>query len=245
MTSAHRPVSDPVVTGIGADQEWPPLSDGTVILRPFTLANIEGHLAGEDDELRRWLGGGASTADSVRRWISDAQWQWRHGGPALTFAICRGEDVVGLIEATIGAAHMAGWARATRMSRTGCIPMIAARATFSELCASWRASWRIVDRRSTIRNSLFAPLQATRLDIGLPDSDDDDIARVRDVEAERKQLASSWEDCDRSVNGQGVDRNAAAIEVAAACVGAGVCVNARQSRKKLVVKASSAMCLLQ
>ena len=86
------------------------LGDGTVILRPFTLGDIESHLAGEDAELRRWLSGRTSTVDSVRRWILHAQEQWRDGGPAITFAICHGADVVGMVEANTDAASLVGLA---------------------------------------------------------------------------------------------------------------------------------------
>ncbi|MEV0292273.1 GNAT family N-acetyltransferase [Nocardia sp. NPDC050710] len=41
------------------------LSDGVISLRPITVADAQAHLAGEDSELVRWSGGGASTLEGV------------------------------------------------------------------------------------------------------------------------------------------------------------------------------------
>jgi hypothetical protein len=42
------------------------LTDGTATLRPLRPADAAAHLAGEDDELVKWLNGGAGTAATVR-----------------------------------------------------------------------------------------------------------------------------------------------------------------------------------
>ena len=47
----------------------PELSDGVVLLRPLSRSDACDHLAGEDEELVRWLNGGPGTVDTVARHI--------------------------------------------------------------------------------------------------------------------------------------------------------------------------------
>jgi RimJ/RimL family protein N-acetyltransferase/8-oxo-dGTP pyrophosphatase MutT (NUDIX family) len=79
----------------GAD----PITDGVVTLRPFSVEDIEAHVAGEDDELRLWFGQpGPSTGDRmvdvVARWRDE-----RDAGTRLTFAVHVEGAAVGFVEA--------------------------------------------------------------------------------------------------------------------------------------------------
>lgn len=78
------------------------LNDKVIILKPFTLADAEAHLAGEDEEQIRWLGEGhKSTIESVKNWIQNSQKSWNGGGTVFVFAIWSIEDcrLVGMVEA--------------------------------------------------------------------------------------------------------------------------------------------------
>src|SRR3712207_559022 len=76
------------------------LTNGVITLRPFVVDDAEAHLAGEDDELIRWLNGGPGTLERIRRWIERNREQWLTDGPIASFAV---EDaagtLVGMIEA--------------------------------------------------------------------------------------------------------------------------------------------------
>ncbi|MEU0875510.1 GNAT family N-acetyltransferase [Nocardia brasiliensis] len=63
------------------------ISDGVVALRPITMADAEAHLAGEDDELARWLNGGRGTLETVARHIGRCVKQWEEHGANRTFAV--------------------------------------------------------------------------------------------------------------------------------------------------------------
>ena len=65
----------------------PELSDEVVVLRPLSRSDAHHHLAGEDEELVRWLNGGPGTVDTVARHIAAAQEMWMAGGPTFSFAI--------------------------------------------------------------------------------------------------------------------------------------------------------------
>jgi RimJ/RimL family protein N-acetyltransferase len=65
----------------------PELSDGVVALRPLSWSDAQDHLAGEDEELVRWLSGGPGTVDTVARHIAAAQHMWLAGGPTFSFGI--------------------------------------------------------------------------------------------------------------------------------------------------------------
>lgn len=79
------PISD---RGTFANHEPLSLSDGTVVLRPLALHDAAAHLAGEDAAMSKWLSGGISTEETVRRHIVRSQALWRDGGPIFAFAIC-------------------------------------------------------------------------------------------------------------------------------------------------------------
>ena len=65
----------------------PMLSDEVILLRPLSRSDAHDHLAGEDEELVRWLNGGPGTVDTVARHIAAAQEMWMAGGPTFSFAI--------------------------------------------------------------------------------------------------------------------------------------------------------------
>lgn len=58
------------------------------------------HLAGEDDEMAKWVSGGRSTMASVRAFIDRSQQSWRNGGPRRPFGIFDSATgkLIGLIE---------------------------------------------------------------------------------------------------------------------------------------------------
>ncbi|MEV0143464.1 MULTISPECIES: hypothetical protein [unclassified Nonomuraea] len=51
--------------------------DGTVTLSPLCLDDVDAHLAGEDDELVRYLNGGPGTRATVEAYIRRCVDQWR------------------------------------------------------------------------------------------------------------------------------------------------------------------------
>jgi RimJ/RimL family protein N-acetyltransferase len=63
------------------------LTDGTITLRPLRPADAAAHLAGEDDELAKWLNGGVSTPATVRTHIDRAAAMWAADGPTFNFGI--------------------------------------------------------------------------------------------------------------------------------------------------------------
>ncbi|WP_378739200.1 GNAT family N-acetyltransferase [Nocardia brasiliensis] len=63
------------------------ISDGVVALRPITVADAEAHLAGEDDELARWLNGGRGTLETVVRHFDRCVRRWQENGDSRTFAV--------------------------------------------------------------------------------------------------------------------------------------------------------------
>ncbi len=78
------------------------LTDGVLTLRPFTLADVQAHLEGEDDEQVRWLSGGASTPATVTAWVERNLQSWASDGPVYNFAICPvAQQPVGMIEANV------------------------------------------------------------------------------------------------------------------------------------------------
>jgi RimJ/RimL family protein N-acetyltransferase len=75
------------------------LTDGVVSLRPFTEADIDAHVAGDDEEIRYWFDApGLSThegmAEVVERWRRE-----REAGTRLTFAVLHDGATVGVVEA--------------------------------------------------------------------------------------------------------------------------------------------------
>lgn len=58
-----------------------------MLLRPLTRDDANAHLAGEDDELARWLNGGPGSTESVGVHIGVCIDAWRNGEPWRTFGI--------------------------------------------------------------------------------------------------------------------------------------------------------------
>lgn len=85
----------------------PPLADGVVTLRPLALGDAETHLAGEDEELIRWLNGGPGTPERVGAYVRRCLASWEAGGPTFTFGIRTGADdlLIGTIDVQL--AHAA------------------------------------------------------------------------------------------------------------------------------------------
>jgi RimJ/RimL family protein N-acetyltransferase len=80
---------------------FPPsvLADGVVTLRPLELVDARAHLAGEDEELIRWLNGGPGTPERVEAHVRRCMDSWEAGGPTFTFGIRAGTE--GLLVGTI------------------------------------------------------------------------------------------------------------------------------------------------
>jgi RimJ/RimL family protein N-acetyltransferase len=85
----------------------PELSDGVVLLRPLSWSDAQDHLAGEDEELVRWLNGGPGTVDTVASHIATAQDMWLAGGPTFSFAIRSALDdrLAGTIDVQLKSDH--------------------------------------------------------------------------------------------------------------------------------------------
>ncbi|MDL5158650.1 GNAT family N-acetyltransferase [Actinomycetospora termitidis] len=87
-------------------------TDGVVTLRALEPDDAPALLAGEDDDLVRWLSGARGTVDGVRRWIDDcaATWtgDWYAPGAALAWALCDAStaEVVGTLEVELSAVDL-------------------------------------------------------------------------------------------------------------------------------------------
>lgn len=77
----------------------PLLTDGVVTLRPLDLDDTHAHLAGEDEELIRWLNGGPGTPERVEAYVRRCMASWAAGGPTFSFGIRA--DTEGLLIGTI------------------------------------------------------------------------------------------------------------------------------------------------
>src|SRR5450755_4762594 len=77
------------------------LTDGVVSLRPPRPEDAADHLAGEDDEIAKWLSGGRSTMATVQSYIRSCEENWRGDGPRRAFGIfdCATNRLIGSIEA--------------------------------------------------------------------------------------------------------------------------------------------------
>ena len=64
-----------------------PLSDGTVTLSPLEPDDGPAHLAGEDEQLIRWLSGGPGTREGVAAYLRHCAAQWAEGGSLRAFGI--------------------------------------------------------------------------------------------------------------------------------------------------------------
>lgn len=76
------------------------LTDGVILLRPLIPEDAADFLAGEDDEMAKWVSGGRSTLASVQAFIERSQKNWSNGGPRRALGIfdCAGNQVIGFIE---------------------------------------------------------------------------------------------------------------------------------------------------
>jgi RimJ/RimL family protein N-acetyltransferase len=81
----------------------PLLTDGVILLHTLTLAHAAAHLAGEDEEMAKWLNGGHSTAATVKEAILEFGEQWRTKGPRRAFGVfdARNEQLIGFTEANL------------------------------------------------------------------------------------------------------------------------------------------------
>ncbi|HEY3743008.1 MAG TPA: GNAT family N-acetyltransferase [Bryobacteraceae bacterium] len=79
------------------------LTDGLILLRPLRADDAAHHLAGEDDEIARWLSGGRSTLRNVQDYITRCQASWRSNGPLRAFGVfdCRSGRLIGSVEANL------------------------------------------------------------------------------------------------------------------------------------------------
>ena len=83
----------------------PTLHDDLILLDAITLADAAAHLAGEDDEIVRWLGQGErSTPETVGAWIERNLRSWELGGPVFAFAVRERTTgtLVGHVDANVG-----------------------------------------------------------------------------------------------------------------------------------------------
>ena len=81
----------------------PELTDGVILLRPLTTEDAVDHLAGEDEEMAKWLSGGRSTLANVEKAILNWQQNWQTGGPRRAFGVfdCMTNRLVGFIEVNL------------------------------------------------------------------------------------------------------------------------------------------------
>ncbi|QWA22145.1 GNAT family N-acetyltransferase [Streptomyces osmaniensis] len=68
------------------------LSDGVITLSPLRPADAEAHLAGEDEQLVRWLSGGPGTREGVDAYIRHCEEQWATAGPLRAFGVRAGAE---------------------------------------------------------------------------------------------------------------------------------------------------------
>jgi RimJ/RimL family protein N-acetyltransferase len=81
----------------------PKLTDGVIFLRPLTAEDAADHLAGEDEDMAKWVSGGRSTPATVEAFIRNSQENWRSGGPRRAFGVfdCVTNRLVGFIEVNL------------------------------------------------------------------------------------------------------------------------------------------------
>ncbi|SDK67438.1 GNAT family N-acetyltransferase [Streptomyces indicus] len=85
------------------------LSDGTVTLSPLRPEDVDGHLAGEDALLVRFLNGGPGTRESVDAYVRHCMEQWADAGPLRAFGIRvdGGGTLVGTVDLRFAAEGLA------------------------------------------------------------------------------------------------------------------------------------------
>ncbi len=81
------------------------LTDGVVVISPLQWDDVEPHLAGEDDELVRWLSGGPGSRATVHAHVRRSIERWATDGPKLSFGIRvdRGGTLCGTIDVDLDA----------------------------------------------------------------------------------------------------------------------------------------------
>jgi RimJ/RimL family protein N-acetyltransferase len=81
----------------------PKLTDGVISLRPLNPEDAADHLAGEDEEMAKWVSGGRSTLVTVEAFIRNNQESWRSGGPRRAFGVfdCASNRLSGFIEVNL------------------------------------------------------------------------------------------------------------------------------------------------
>lgn len=81
----------------------PKLTDGVIFLRPLDAEDAADHLAGEDEEMAKWVSGGRSTPATVEAFIRNNQESWRSGGPRRAFGVfdCASNRLAGFIEVNL------------------------------------------------------------------------------------------------------------------------------------------------
>jgi RimJ/RimL family protein N-acetyltransferase len=81
----------------------PRLTDGVIFLRPLTAEDAADHLAGEDEEMARWVSGGRSTPATVEAFLRNNEENWRVGGPRRAFGVfdCVTNRLIGFIEVNL------------------------------------------------------------------------------------------------------------------------------------------------
>ena len=86
------------------------LTDGVIFLRPLRLEDAADHLAGEDEEMARWLNGGRSTLEAVQAFIRSCEEQWRTNGTRRAFGVfdCSTHRLIGSIEANLAYRRVPG-----------------------------------------------------------------------------------------------------------------------------------------
>lgn len=79
------------------------VTDGVIFLRPQTAEDAADHLAGEDEDMARWVSGGRSTPATVETFIRNNQESWRTDGPRRSFGVfdCASNRLIGFIEVNL------------------------------------------------------------------------------------------------------------------------------------------------
>ena len=81
----------------------PKLTDGVIFIRPLDEEDAAEHLAGEDEEMAKWVSGGRSTRATVEAFIRNNQESWRSGGARRAFGVfdCASNRLAGFIEVNL------------------------------------------------------------------------------------------------------------------------------------------------